>query len=142
ITDYVLFGGAKSGMIPTPPNPTAPAAPGYGVQVGYSGNILGGAVGSYNLVKSVGNVAWGTSANKTNIYSGGTVVLANSNVVTGKITAGIYNTAPAAGTIFSAGTSETFRDSININGNIVIGGGTVTGPVTNPVGYTYKLNNV
>ena len=96
IKDYVVFGGAKSGMIPTPPNPTAPAAPGYGVQVGYSCNILGGAVGSYNLVKSVGNVAWGTSANKTNIYSGGTIVLANSNAVTGNITAGIYNTTPAA----------------------------------------------
>lgn len=142
ITDYVIFGGAKSGMIATPPNLTTPASPGYGVQIGYSSYIQGGSIGSYTLIKSVGNMTCGTATLKTNIYSGGTVVLANNNAVTGNIAAGIYNTAPASGTIFSAGTGEAFSGRIDINGNIVIGGGSVTGTVTNPVGYTYKLNNV
>ena len=138
MTQYVVFGGTSTPL----PGQTAPAAPGYGVQFGFSTNIQGGSVGSYKLVKSVGNMTAGTSALKTNIYSGGTIVLANSNAVTGNIAAGIYNTPFAAGTIFSAGTSENFIGNININGNIVIGGGTVTGTVTNPVGTTYQLGAV
>ena len=86
ITDYAIWGGTSS----VQSGQTAPASPGYGVQVGNS-SIRGGSVGSYKLVKSIGNTAWGISANKTNIYSGGTIVLANSNAVNGKIAAGIYN---------------------------------------------------
>ncbi|MEO7488917.1 MAG: hypothetical protein ABIU77_17530, partial [Ferruginibacter sp.] len=138
MSDYVIFGGTSQAL----QGQTAPAVPGYGVQVGYSTYIQGGAVGSYKLVKSVGNMTAGTNALQTNIYSGGTIVLANGNAVTGNIAAGIYNTQPAAGTIFSAGTSENFIGNIDINGNIVIGGGTVTGTVTNPAGTTYQLGAV
>ena len=140
ITDYVLWGGASSSLQPLQ---TAPASPGLGVQVGNS-SIQGGSIGSYTLVKSVGNMTAGTSTNKTNIYSGGTVVLANSNVVKGNMTAGIYPLPSAipSGTIFSAGTSEAFTGNIGVYGNIVIGGGTVTGTVTNPTSTTYKLGAV
>jgi len=134
ITDYVIWGGASSSL---QQGQTAPASPGLGVQVGNS-SIRGGSIGSYTLVKSVGNMIAGTSTNITNIFSGGTVVLANSNVVTGKITAA-NNITPAAGTVFSAGTSENFSGNIDINGNIVIGGGTVSGIVTNPSSTTYTL---
>ena len=138
MTQYVVFGGTSTPL----QGQTVPAAPGYGVQFGFSTYIQGGSVGSYKLIKSVGNMTAGTTAFKTNIYSGGTIVLSNSNAVTGNIAGGIYNILPAAGTIFSAGTSENFIGNIDINGNIVIGGGTVTGTVTNPVGTTYQLGTV
>ena len=138
ITDYVIWGGSSTSLLPLQ---TAPALPGLGVQVG-SSSIQGGSIGSYTLVKSVGNMIAGTSTIKTNIYSGGTVVLANSNVVNGKITSGIYNTSPATGTIFSAGTSENFSGNIDINGNIVIGGGIIAGIVTNPANRFYTLGAV
>ncbi len=117
ITDYVIWGSASA-------------------QVGYS-SIQGGSIGSYTLVKSVGNMTAGTSTNKTNIYSGGTVVLANSNVVKGNMTAGIYPLPSVipSGTIFSAGTSEAFTGNIDVYGDIVIGGGTVTGIVKTPKSY-------
>ncbi len=137
ITDYVIWGGASTSLQPMQ---TAPAAPGLGVQVGNS-TIQGGSIGSYTLVKSVGNMIVGTSTNKTNIYSGGTVVLANSNVVNGKITAA-NNIMPLATTVFSAGTSESFTGNIEINGNIVIGGGAVSGIVTNPTNKNYTLGAV
>ena len=124
IKDYVIWGNSSA-------------------QVG-SSSIQGGAIGSNTLVKSVGNMIAGTSANKTNIYSGGTIVLANSNVVNGNITSGLYPfaTQPPSGTIFSAGTSENFTGNIDVYGNILIGGGTVTGTVTNPISSTYKLGAV
>ncbi len=122
ITNYVIWGSSSA-------------------QVG-SSSIQGGAIGSNTLVKSVGNMIAGTGANKTNIYSGGTIVLANSNVVNGNITSGLYPLAsqPPLGTIFSAGTSENFTGNIDVYGNIVIGGGTVNGTVKTPT--NYKLGSV
>src|SRR5258706_8538800 len=133
ITDYVIFGGQKTSIPPQ----TAPLAPGYAVQLGSSCNIQGGSIGSYNLVKSTGNLTLGT-----NIYSGGTIQLANSNVVTGKITAANLTTLPlplpAGSTILSIGSSTNIAGNIDVNGNIVIGGGTVSGIVTHPLGTTYS----
>ena len=120
ITDYAIWGSSSA-------------------QIG-SSSIKGGAIGSYTLVKSTGNMISGASGtgNNTNIYSGGTIALANSNVVIGNMTAGIFplaSTVPA-GTIFSAGTSENFTGNIDVYGNIVIGGGTVNGSVKTPTSYT------
>lgn len=137
ITDYVIWGGANTSVQPLQ---TAPAAPGLGVQVG-SSTIQGGSIGSYTLIKSTGTMNAGTIINKTNLFSGGTIILANSNVVNGKITAA-NNIIPAASTVFSGGTSESFIGNIDVNGNIVIGGGTVVGTVTNPTNKNYTLEAV
>ena len=122
ISDYVIFGGSNS------------------VKIGSSTNIQGGSIGSFKLVQSTGNIICGTNNLKTNIYSGGTVVLANSNAVSGKVTAA--NAFNAAGTILSVGTSASLGGNIDVNGNIVIGGGTVSGIVTNPAGTSYKLGGI
>jgi hypothetical protein len=124
ISDYIIFGGNSQ------------ALPGYGVQLGSSTTINGGSIGSYKFVQSTGN-----STVSSNIYSGGTISLTNSNVVTGKIAAGMPNTSPAAGTILSIGSSANLGGSINVNGNIVIGGGTVAGPVNHPSSTTYYYAN-
>ncbi|HKB45653.1 MAG TPA: hypothetical protein VKC90_14745, partial [Chitinophagaceae bacterium] len=129
----MIFGGQKTSIPPQ----TAPLAPGYAVQLGSSCNIQGGSIGSYNLVKSTGNLTLGT-----NIYSGGTIQLANSNMVTGKITAANLTTLPsplpAGSTILSIGSSTNIAGNIDVNGNILIGGGTVSGIVTHPSGTTYS----
>ena len=129
ISDFVLFGG--NGNCPTGAGQSAVPSPGCGVQVGSSSSIQGGSVGSYKLVKSTG-----TSTFTGNIYSGGTVVLANNNTVTGKITAA--NSLNTTGTILSVGSSANLGGNIDVNGNIVVGGGTVTGRVTRPTGKTYS----
>ena len=116
--DFVIFGGNSS------------AATGY-VQLGSSSSVQGGYVGSYKLVKTTGS----TTIN-ANINSGGTITLANSNVVSGKITAA--NSPVVAGTILSVGSSTNLGSNIDVNGNIVIGGGTVSGIVTHPSGTTYS----
>ena len=132
----MIFGGTSSVLS----GQKAPASPGYGVIIGSSSSIQGGSVGSYKFVQSTGNFSCGTSSLKTNIYSGGTIVLASNNAVTGNIT--VANSYGSTGTILSVGTSASLKGNIDVNGNIVIGSGTVTGTVTNPVGSTYKLNNV
>lgn len=137
ITDYVIWAGASTSVQPLQ---TVPAAPGLGVQVG-SSTIQGGSVGSYTLIRSVETMNAGISTNKTNLYNGGTVVLANSNVVNGKITAA-NNITPSVAMVFSAGKSENFTGNIDVNGNIVIGGGTVVGTVTNPTNKNYTLGAV
>ena len=116
--DYVLFGGSPS-------NTT-----GY-LQLGSSTTIQGGAMGSYNQVRSTGN-----STMTANIYSGGTVQLANSNVVNGRI--GVANLLGVTGTILSVGSSTNILGRIDVNGNTVIGGGTISGSVTHPAGTTYS----
>ena len=113
ISDFVLFGGKA------------------GVEISSSTNIQGGAIGSDTIVKTTGN-----STLNTNIYSGGTVQLNNSNIVTGKITAA--NSKALTGTILSVGSSANIGGNIDINGNIVIGGGIVSGKVTHPAGTTYN----
>ena len=115
--DYVLFGGNST------------YASGY-VQLGSSANVQGGAIGSYKLVKTTGNATIGA-----NVYSGGTIVFSNSNIVTGKITAA--NSPAVTGTILSVGSSTNISGNIDVNGNIVVTSGTVSGRVTHPSGTTY-----
>src|SRR6185295_8387255 len=93
--------------------------------------INGGAAGSYRLVVTTGTVKF-----TGNIYSGGTVQLANSNTVSGKISAA--NTQGLTGTILSIGTNASLGNNIDVKGNIIIGGGTVSGKVTHPPGTTYS----
>src|SRR6185312_12411433 len=111
INDFVLFGNK--------------------VQIGSSSSISGGSIGANILVTSAGNLS-----NTGNIYSGGTVVLANNNVISGKITAA--NSTNLPGTILSVGTGVSIGGNIDVNGNIVIGGGTLSGQVTHPNGTTYS----
>src|SRR5688572_8527064 len=64
------------------PGTTAPGSGGYGVIFGSSSTITGGVISSYHLVQTTGG------ANITSdIYSGGRVILANGNSVSGRITA-------------------------------------------------------
>ncbi len=129
IKDYVIFGG--NGSCPGGVGVKAPLAPGCAVQLGPASNIQGGSVGSYRLVKSTGSATI-----NANIFCGGTIQLANSNSVTGKITAA--NSPAVSGTILSVGSSATISGNIDVNGNIIIGGGTVSGNVTRPAGTTYS----
>ncbi|MBK8142179.1 MAG: hypothetical protein IPK57_15225 [Chitinophagaceae bacterium] len=77
ISDYVIFGGRTHRIKP-------PLCTRLCSTAGSSSNIQGGNIGSYNLVKSTGNLII-----NGNIYSGGTIQLANSNVVTGNMAAGL-----------------------------------------------------
>jgi protein associated with RNAse G/E len=135
ITDYVIFGGRSfTGQTP-------PLAPGYAVQLASSTTIQGGSIGSSTLVKTTGNSTIGSGSNPTNIFSGGTIQLNNSNVVSGRLAAGSSPTG-VPGTVISVGSSATISGNIDANGNIVIGGGTVSGTVTipspGPPTYTYS----
>lgn len=128
ISDYVIFGGTATAL----PGQTAPAAPGYAVQLSSSTNVQGGVIGSNKLIKTTGS-----SVMNASLYSNGTIVLANSNTVTGKIAAG--NTPAVGGTILSAGSNAAIGGNIDVKGNIVIGNnGTVSGIVTHPSGTTYS----
>ena len=127
ISDFVLFGGTISVL----PGQTAPASPGYSVQIGSSSNVQGGFIGSFKLVKSTG-----TAIVNGNIHSGGIVELANSNTVTGKITAA--NSTASTGLVLSVGSKTNIVGNIDVKGNISIGGGTVSGRVTHPAGTTYS----
>ena len=132
ITDYVIFGGQKTS---SPPQ-TAPLSPGYAVQLGPSTSMQGGLIGSYNLVKSTGNSTIGSAAMPTNIYSGGTVQLTNSNTVTGRITAANVTTIPAplspGSVVISIGSGAAISGSIDAANSVLVAGGTVSGTVTIP----------
>lgn len=150
LADYAIFGGQKK---TTTPAQTAPLSPGYAVQIGPTNTIQGGSIGSYHLVKSTGNLTLGANSNPTNIYSGGIIQLANSNIVNGKITAANQHTLPSllpeGSAILSVGSSavlgNTTGGNIDVRGSINIGGGSVLGKVTippnvitPPITYTYS----
>jgi len=119
INDFVLFSG---------PNGTGTTL------IGSSITINGGSVGAKKLVQSTGNVAI-----NSNIYSKDKIILSNSNIVKGNIAAGANYLNPpiSTGTILSVGSSASITGNIDVYGNINIGGGSVTGKVTLPTGYTY-----
>src|SRR6266446_9477776 len=117
ITDFVMFSG--NGGTGT----TNPGSSGYGVIFGSSTTINNGAIGSYALVKTTGN-----SNISANIFSKGKVILANGNTVSGRITAA--NSAGVSGTILQVGSNANLTGVIDVNGNITVGGGSVSGPVT------------
>lgn len=124
ITDFLLFSG--SGLS----GASVPGAPGCGVIYGSSYALQKGAIGSFSLVKATDNAVI-----SGNIYSGGKVILANNNTVSGKITAA--NAAGLSGTILQAGYNANLSGNIDVKGNIVVTGGIVTGKVTHPAGTTY-----
>ena len=82
------------------------------------------------MIQSTGNASI-----TGNIYSGGTIILANGNTVGGRISAA--NTAALTGTILNVGSSAKLNGNIDVNGNIVVSGGMVSGMVTHPPGTTY-----
>ncbi len=135
ISDYVIFGGTNGQA-----GKTAPAAPGYGVTIGSPSTIQGGSIGSYQFIRSTGSVTFGTAANQTNIYSGGTIALAGSNIVRGNIAAS--NSLGRSGTILSVGANANLGGNLDVNGNIIITNGVVSGVVTNPIGSTYQLGGI
>ena len=129
IEDFVIFGGDAS--CPAGPGQTPPAIPGCGSVVGVGSRVLSGNVGSYKLVHTNGDVQIAG-----NIHSGGTVVLGNNNICSGLITAN--NSANLGGTIMQTGAGMTLGGDIDVKGNIIIGGGTVSGKVTHPAGSSYS----
>lgn len=118
ISDYVLFAGS----------PANASQASCGVQLSSSTTVTGGSIGSYAKINSTGTASMGT-----NLYSGGTILLANSNTVTGRIAAGIQ-----AGFPITIGSSANIGGNIDVNGNIKIAGGVVNGKVTHPKGTTYS----
>jgi hypothetical protein len=120
IRDFTLFSG--------------PNGPGTTI-IGSSITINGGSVGSYKLVQTTGNATI-----NANIHSGDKVSITNSNIINGRITAA--NSSLSSGTVISVGSSTSISGNIDSRGNIVIGGGTVSGTVTLPAGipppYTYS----
>lgn len=124
ISDFVIFGGSKSS------SHEEHSAPDCGVQIGAATTIRGGSIGSYGLIKSTGNL----TAN-ANIFSGGTIQLANGNKITGRITAANY--PYESGTVLFIGSNTNIGGNIDVNGNIKIGRGTISGKVTHSPGTTY-----
>ncbi|MEO6406030.1 MAG: MBG domain-containing protein [Ferruginibacter sp.] len=116
--DYVLFGGK---------NNLATGA----VTLSSSTNVSGGSVGSYNLVSTTGSSTIGA-----NIFSGGTVALANGNTVTGRIS--VANVASVSGNALAVGSNAALADNLDVLGNSSVVSGTVSGSVTHPAGTTYS----
>lgn len=117
ISDYVIFGGS----------PANSAQPSCGVQLGSSTTITGGSIGSYAQVSSTGNASF-----SSNLFSGGSITLANSNTISGRIAAGISSSYP-----LNIGSNTNVGGNIDVNGNTRIAGGIVNGKVTHPKGTTY-----
>ena len=111
ISDFVLFGSASVNI--------SPAA-----------NIQGGSIGSFSFIKTSGKATL-----NTNIYSGERIQLSNNNTVSGRITAA--NPFGLRVTALSIGSSAKIGGNIDVNGNIRIGSGTVSGIATHPPGTTY-----
>lgn len=131
ITDFVIYGG-----LPLPANtgktPTAPLAPGVGVQIGSGSSIKSGQTGSSRLITTTGNVLFGGS-----LYSGGTVSLANSNTISGGIT--VANNPAISSTLNALvmGSSASVSGNLLAKGNISVGGGTLSGLVIHTPGTKY-----
>ncbi|MEO7446248.1 MAG: MBG domain-containing protein [Ferruginibacter sp.] len=116
--DYVLFGGKANYAASS-------------VILSSSNNVTGGSVGSYAQVTTTGS-----STVAANVFSGGTVSLANGNTVGGRITAS--NMFGASGNIVSVGSNAVLSGNIDVNGNASVTSGTVSGTVTHPNGTTYS----
>ncbi|MFM7080316.1 MAG: hypothetical protein ACKOYC_11075, partial [Bacteroidota bacterium] len=124
ITDFVLFAGDGT----NPQGLAVPPAPGYGVSIGTSNTVSGGNIGSRVLVKTSGNITG-------NVRSGQRVEFSNSIVMNGSIFAA--NSNASTGTTVLTGSSLSLTGSILANGNISVGGGSISGSVTKPSNFTY-----
>src|SRR4029078_483778 len=121
ISDFVLFGGSAENTIQNPYS--------TGVKIGSNVKIQGGFVGSYGLIKSTGKLTL-----SGDVYSDRNIQLSNYNEV-GNISAA--NSKGATGNILSIGYSAKITGNIDVNGDIAIKSGTVSGKVTHPPGSTY-----
>jgi hypothetical protein len=101
------------------------------VQLGTSTVIQSGKVGTNGSITSTG-----TSSFAGDIVSFGKIQLANSNTVNGNIWAANTTSPVYTGTILSVGSNANLTGTINVNGNIVVSGGTVSGPVFTTGTYT------
>lgn len=133
IHDYAVFGGAQNCVGPgqTPPATLIGITPGCGVHMGV-GSVINGNVGSYHIVEANGSVTI-----NGNIYSGGIVNLANSNIVDSITAADGDN---RGGNIISTGSGAKIYGSLDANGNIFVnsnGSSFVNGTVTHTNAFTY-----
>jgi len=94
--------------------------------IGSSITINGGSVGSKKLVQTTGNVTV-----NSNIHSGDKIILSNSNIIKGNITAA-GNLSSPSDILFSTGSSANITGNIDVKGRVNIGGGNVIGIVTIP----------
>lgn len=128
ISDYVIFSG--DGSYPGAVEQRKPARPGCSVQLGSLSYIQGGSVGSYGLIKSTGNVTF-----ESNIYSRASIYLSNNNTISGRISAA--NIPDSKGSALLIGAGASIKGNIDVNGDILVKGGTVDGIVTHPEGSSY-----
>ena len=127
IRDFVLFGGGPNCPVPSQVNSNFP---GCGVQIGTSGTVLGGKIGSYKLVKSTG-----TASFTADIHSAQKIELGNSNTVVGNIFAGTQT--PSSNLLFQAGSNFSISQNVYVNGHSSVGGGSLSGFLVHPSGTTY-----
>src|SRR4030095_15516099 len=114
IKPYVLFSG---------PDGTGTTLIGSSITInGVSSTGFKGAVGGVKLVQTTGNATI-----NAHIHSWDKVSITNSNIIQGDIVAG--NSSGSTGTVVSIGSSLMLTGNIHSRGNIVIGGGSVTGSV-------------
>ncbi|MEO6684005.1 MAG: polymer-forming cytoskeletal protein, partial [Ginsengibacter sp.] len=128
IQDYVIFGGSGNYL-----NTGSWSEENEGCQVviGNKSTITNGAIGSFQFIKTTGEVSIGG-----NVFSGGKISLSSKNTVSGKIAAD--NSSGYNGDILKTGSYGNFIGNINVNGNISIGSKSkVEGTVTLPSGSSY-----
>ena len=127
IQDYVIFGG--SGNCQT--GNTSNEDDGCLVIIGSKSKVTSGAVGSYKLIKTTGEVNIAGD-----IFSGGKIYLADKNTIGGRIAAA--NSPSFGGQVLNTGSYGNLLGNIDVNGNIFIGTGSmVNGKVTHPSGTSY-----
>ena len=115
---YVIFSG---------PDGTGTTLIGSSITInGIASTGVKGSVGGVKLVKTTGNATI-----KAHIHSWDKVSITNTNVIQGDIIAGNSSAVPGLppGTAISIGSSLMLTGNIHSRGDIVIGGGSVTGSV-------------
>ena len=122
IRDFVLFGGNSNCSIP---GQATTIPPGCGVQIGTSGSVIGGKIGSHTIIRTTGNAQI-----DADIISGGRLELSNTNTVNGTIAVG--NTTPTNNTIFTAGSNFFVSNNVYVNGSSTISGGLLSGFLMHP----------
>src|SRR5688572_13280325 len=127
IRDFVLFGG--NATCPSP-NQSTPLSPGCGVQIGTSGSVINGKIGSYHLIKTTGNAVL-----TSDIHSAGRIELANSNTVNGYITVG--TSTATSNLLLQAGSNFSVSGNVYVNGSATVSGGILNGFLMHPPEATY-----
>ncbi|MBU7578599.1 MAG: hypothetical protein KAF40_11100, partial [Flavihumibacter sp.] len=116
LNEYLLFSGA--------PNCTS-----CGIEIGSANQLKSGRIGGYGMVRSTGSATINSS-----IHTNTSIQLTNSNTVIGNLTAA--NTSNNSQAI-SLGSNSQVTGNLDAAGNIFVGGGTIRGTITHPVGTNY-----